>query len=93
MPLDRAAQMRFVRENFPPPRIPVKVPENASRVIQDTVRLINDQQRSARGVARAAGVCRDWIHRLHIHSPRVDNLEAVLNALGYELRIVKRGEQ
>lgn len=69
------------------------VPENASPLIRQLFELLNRRKITIASVARKSGVqvstiC-DWRSR---RSPTVANLQAVLNAIGYELVIGRRDE-
>jgi DNA-binding phage protein len=69
---------------LPPPR-------NTNPLIVRLVELINDGGIDSFELCRRAGLGTGAIHAWRHHSnPGVNNLEAVLNALGYELKIERR---
>lgn len=82
----RAEARYFIKENFHP---------NARPIVVRLYNIANDEQVSFEELERRSGVGRitisTWGHRTAIRrEPNLYNFEAVLNALGYELMIVKR---
>lgn len=74
---------------FAPGRIPV--PSNQNPLVARLVELMNFAEIGCHELCRSAGVSASSIHAWRTRSnPTVANLEAVLNALGYELTIRKR---
>jgi len=70
--------------DLPPPR-------NTNPLIVRLVELINDGDIDSHELCRRAGLAAGAIYAWRHHSnPGVNNLEAVLNALGYELTIERR---
>jgi transcriptional regulator with XRE-family HTH domain len=80
-----------------PPR-PMTGPEgrsvNADSLLAELRRIRQSRGLSLKHVARAAGFSENdvsrWEHGQHV--PSVLNFLAVINALGYEVRLVKRDE-
>lgn len=72
-------------------RLPV--PVHVSRLTRQFYELVNAEQATLTEIAGRSGLSEhtlsDWRRRW---APKVDSFEAALNALGYELRIVKRYE-
>ena len=70
-------------------RIPV--PPKAHPLVKQFIKLCNRHSTSLRGVSQESGVAQktlsDWRYR---RQPLVGNLQAALNALGYELVIAPR---
>ena len=70
----------------------VYVPENATPVVRKLFQLINLHHVGLKQLAKRSGVglstITDWRSR---RSPSLANIEATLNALGYELTVRKRG--
>ena len=76
---------------FAPGRIPP--PSNPSPLIARLVELMNSAGIGCQDLCQAAGVSASSIHAWRTRSnPTVNNLEAVLNALGYELTIRKQAD-
>ena len=71
----------------------VLVPENASRLVRELFEILNRNKFTIRAVAQRSGVnegtISDWRAR---RSPTLANIEAVLNACGYELSIRERND-
>ena len=69
----------------------VYVPENASPVVRKLFQLINLHHVGLKQLSKRSGVAlstiADWRNR---RSPSLANIEATLNALGYELTVRKR---
>jgi transcriptional regulator with XRE-family HTH domain len=67
---------------------------NADFLLAELRRIRQSRGLSLNQVARAAGFSRNdirrWEHGQHV--PSVLNFQAVINALGYELRLVRRDE-
>lgn len=67
------------------------IPQKCHPLIRRMFEIMNSEQVMISEVAPRAGVCRHtfniWRKR---QSPRLFDFEAALNALGYELRIVRR---
>ena len=72
-------------------RLPI--PERAHPLVRRFYALINTEQATLTDLADRSGLNRrtmsDWRYN---RMPTISNFEAALNALGYELRIVKRYE-
>lgn len=70
------------------------IPEHAHPLVRQLVEILNKKKLTFTELARAAGITgaalASWRYR---HNPRIDNFEAALNALGYELQIVPREPQ
>jgi hypothetical protein len=73
---------------------PVGVPEHSHPLVRRVFEEMNAQRYDTTALEAAAGVSasciRSWRTR---RTPRVDNLEAALNSLGFELRIHKIGDR
>lgn len=67
-------------------RLPI--PEHAHPLVRATYRLINKERTTQKDIALRAGLGRTTVHLWQRQNPRIDSMEAVLNALGYKLQIV-----
>lgn len=71
-------------------RKPLPIPRHAHPFVRRVYREMNDQKVTMLEVAAISGLRRqtiwDWANR---HPPRVDQLEAALNALGLRLQVVE----
>jgi hypothetical protein len=74
-------------------KLKVRAP-NAPWYIRHIINAIARRNLSAGAVAKRAGVAENSIRRWNARaqSPGFGNVEAVLEVLGYEIRIVKKGE-
>ena len=76
--------MRYFRKH--------SAPNNSHRLVRELVDRMNDERVTRHHLTVKAGVgkdvIRDWTHRRF--TPRLENLEACLQVLGYELVIQKR---
>ena len=68
----------------------LEIPEHCSPLVRRFFQIVNEQQTTLTEVEAKAGVKRrtfgEWRNR---RSPKVDNLQAALNAVGHEL-IIRR---
>lgn len=71
----------------------LKPPQHAHPLVRRLIEELNDQQTTMTEVAERAGLRRcaigDWGRS---YNPRVDHLEAALNVIGFELRVVERDD-
>ena len=69
----------------------LQIPTNAHRLIKRLSEIVNDEMTTLSELAARAGVSNkticDWRHRTN---PKIDDLDAVLNVMDYELVIRKR---
>ena len=66
-----------------------KFPHNAHPLIRQLADTISDSPYSISALGRISGVSSQTIHSwFRRYNPSIDNLEAVLNVLGYRLTVV-----
>ena len=69
------------------------LPRNTNPLIVRLVELINESGTDSHELCRRAGLGTGTIHAWRNQTnPNISNLEAVLNALGYELTIQRRAD-
>jgi hypothetical protein len=69
------------------------MPENAHPLVRELARICHLDDRPLTGVSLEAGLAQTTVHSwFKRHSPSLENFNAVLNTLGYELQIRKTGD-
>ena len=67
------------------------VPGAAHPLVRQLFMLMNDQQMGQLDLAERTGINKNTLKDWRVRTvPAVDNLEACLNVLGYQLKITKR---
>ena len=70
---------------------PMAVPEGVSAIVRDLFKIMTEQKIGVREAAKRSGVDGNTILTWRTNRvPSTTNFEAVANALGYELRLVRR---
>lgn len=71
----------------------LKVPCRAGRLVREFYEIANREQATLVEIAQRTGLSEHTVGSwARYYAPQVNNFEAALNALGYELRIVKKYE-
>jgi len=71
--------------------MPLKLPQHSSPLVRELFSILNDSGERLQKVAKHSGVSATTINEWRWRrSPRVTNLEAVLNSLGFELHIRRK---
>ena len=69
------------------------MPENVHPLVKELARICRLDDRSLTDVSIEAGLAQTTVHSwFKRHSPSLENFNAVLNTLGYELQIRKTGD-
>jgi transcriptional regulator with XRE-family HTH domain len=69
----------------------LKIPKHAHPLVRELFKLLNDRELMINDVAKPSGIARNTISEWRYRRlPSVASLEAVLNAFGFELKIVKK---
>lgn len=71
-------------------RLPI--PKNVHPLVRRLFELLNHERATAKEISKRAGLCVPAVSLWRKQMPRLDNFSAALNALGYKLRIVAKGE-
>jgi len=70
---------------------PMAVPEGVSAIVRDLFKIMTEQKIGVREAAKRSGVDGNTILTWRTNRvPSTTNFEAVANALGHELRLVRR---
>ena len=79
-----------LKENMPPPTF--IVPDKERELIDELIRLRKEQKKSQKDLASLIGIKQQAISRIEKkeHSPSLKLFDSLLDALGYELKIVKK---
>jgi hypothetical protein len=93
--MQRASMTPISAVKLPGPkwRKPLPIPKHAHPIVRELYRQMNRQQTTMLEVAERSGLRRqtiwDWANRVN---PRLSDLEAALNVLGFELAIREMDE-
>jgi hypothetical protein len=70
--------------------VPLKVHQHAHRLVRDFTEILNAERITLNEIERRAGISRCVMHKWRIRSnPTIAMLDAALNSIGYELKIVR----
>ncbi len=82
-----------IRPNCKGPRGKIPIPLHAHPLVRFIVRRMNADLMTFEDVERRSGVDASTVHHWRDSNPRIHNLEAVLNVLGYRLKIVPLAQE
>jgi len=69
----------------------IKIPHHTSALVKELFTILNESGQQLQKVAKRSGVSSSTINEWRWRrSPKVTNLEAVLNSLGFELHIRRK---